>query len=163
MDTKTDGNFWRWVEVVGVIGVFGSLLFVGYEVRQSTQATRAATYHAIVEGNIEIQRALLDHPDLVDLNLRARAGSGSVTEAEWGRLMEMWLLTVRVWEDSYRQMLLKTVDEEVLQQWLSLDLPRTEGFTEFWVRRRIQVDPSFREYLEGRFPNLSVDPGGPAP
>ena len=40
----------RWTEVVGVVGVILSLVFVGVEISQNTQALRGATYQALAES-----------------------------------------------------------------------------------------------------------------
>ena len=54
----------RWTETIGVIGVIASLVFVGVEIRQNTQAVRGATYQSLTESSMELLFRISDDPAL---------------------------------------------------------------------------------------------------
>jgi hypothetical protein len=51
-------------EIISLIGVMGSLIFVGLEVRQGAIATRAANDTVIAEAFREINQIMASSPDL---------------------------------------------------------------------------------------------------
>ncbi len=53
------------VEIVGVIAVVASLIFVGYEIRQNTVAARAAAYQAIGVATAEAFDSLAHDKEMV--------------------------------------------------------------------------------------------------
>ena len=71
----------RVAEVVGALGVIGSLIFVGLEVRESSRATRAATDAEIAAQFVEINLAMYSSDHLaadkrLDSLLRSMNESG---------------------------------------------------------------------------------------
>jgi hypothetical protein len=52
----------RIAEFVGLVGVIGSLVFVGLEVRQSTLATKAATDASLADSFRELNLAITSSP-----------------------------------------------------------------------------------------------------
>jgi hypothetical protein len=58
---------------VASVGVIISLIFVGLEIRQNTEVTRAATQHAIYDAVQENSAATLANPALVEALTRAEA------------------------------------------------------------------------------------------
>ena len=63
----------RWTEAIGIIGVIASLIFVGIEIRQNTQAVRGATYQSLTESSMELLFRLAEDP------------AASVAIDAWGR------------------------------------------------------------------------------
>ena len=53
-------------EAVGVLGVIGSLVFVGLEVRESSRATRAATDAEIAGQFLELNTGIYSSPELME-------------------------------------------------------------------------------------------------
>lgn len=52
-------------DIVGVIVVIGSLIYVARELRQNTDMMRAESRNEIVHGHVQEILALLDHPDVM--------------------------------------------------------------------------------------------------
>jgi len=53
-DPRLDGSRIRtWTEAIGLIAVVASLVFVGLEIRQNAEATRAATAQSLNDGWLE--------------------------------------------------------------------------------------------------------------
>ena len=51
-------------EVIGLVGIVGSLVFVGLEVRQNSVATRASTNAAVADAFLELNLVLASSPEL---------------------------------------------------------------------------------------------------
>jgi hypothetical protein len=51
-------------ELVGVVAIIGSLLFVGLQMQQNTLATRAASHHATTDNLNQVNLAIAQNPEL---------------------------------------------------------------------------------------------------
>ncbi len=71
----------RIVEVIGIVGVMGSLIFVGVEIRQNSIATRAATDAAIADTFLQLSLAQATSPELAN-SFAAYAADPSSAPAE---------------------------------------------------------------------------------
>jgi len=63
------------VEIVGGVAVIVSLIFVGLEVRQNTEASQAATYQEMIRASNEYLLAIGTDPDLSLVMYRAATDS----------------------------------------------------------------------------------------
>ena len=73
----------RTLEVVGALGVIGSLVFVGLEVRESSRATRAATDAEIAAQFVQINIAMYASDQLAaDIGAAGEAGHPSLAPLE---------------------------------------------------------------------------------
>ena len=54
-------------EIVAVAGILLGLVFVGWEIRQNTAATRSATQQAVYEGGIQSNLNVMNNERLRDL------------------------------------------------------------------------------------------------
>ena len=54
-------------EFVGAILLFGSLVFVGLQIRQNTKATRAVSHHAITDALNQLNLSFAKDPAIVKL------------------------------------------------------------------------------------------------
>ncbi len=107
------------VEVAGVVGVIASLLFVGVQVRQSAQATRAATVLQLKENWLQLNLMQIENPEVIHAAFQqvktvgyANADSVSVLVVQATNRVLM-----HNWSNSYYQYRLGTLDDE---QWRPL-------------------------------------------
>ena len=107
----TDRKTWSWPELVGVLGVVGSLVFVGLEVRESSRATRAATDAEIATQFVDLNLAILSSPELTGAFDAAReVGHPSrATAGQQGLLLAFYRSLFHVWSNTHRQHLAGTV------------------------------------------------------
>jgi regulatory protein YycI of two-component signal transduction system YycFG len=64
-------------EIVSVIAVVISLIYVGKQVRQNTQAVKNNTLQNISENQISVHGLLAAHGELAEVVFRAATGTGS--------------------------------------------------------------------------------------
>jgi hypothetical protein len=58
-------------QLVGTLGVIGSLIFVGLQVRQNTKATRVQVQENMTSGYISVARVLIDHAEVFTRGIAA--------------------------------------------------------------------------------------------
>ena len=145
---------WKVVrEVGGFLGVAGSLLFVGLEVRQNTAATRGQTRQELATLNQEWLTLLAADSAFSELYFRAWDNDGEVAPHERDRVEFMMVLEMRRLENVFFQYSEGLVDESALNSYglQATDITRLR-FQEWWVTRgwRDAFHPDFVSFLEGR-------------
>ena len=112
MDKKTG------IEVVGAIGVIASLIFVGVQVRQSAEATRAATVLQLKENWSQFNLTMLENPEIVDALDNVLDDGFENAERRSQLIVEAWWRTMlHNWSNAYYQYRIGTLDPE---QWQAL-------------------------------------------
>lgn len=147
---------WVWketAEVLGVLGVIASMVFVGVEVRQNTYAVRGATVHAVSQQSLDLVLAGLESPELRDA--LAAAQEAQLT-AEQERLMAWFMAAkLRADENRFRQVELGILDESNFLQLSNHAAYRVQYFAEYWARSGGDYAVDFQELVEREFLPLS--------
>ena len=105
------------LELLGALGVIGSLVFVGLEVRESSRATRAATDAEIAAQFVEINTAMYGSDLLAaDWQAASEAGHPSLAPPESQfRLVAHARALFHVWSNAHRQHLNGAVNPLLFQ------------------------------------------------
>ena len=147
--SKSDRGISRWTEVIGVLGVITSLVFVGVEIAQNTRALRGATYQSVAESSMTLLFFVAEHPE-VGVHLDAW-GRGDQLEPEVVQRVEAMLMAyMRHLENAHYQMTQGTLEPEFLENWASQPTFSTPRFPEFWAARRAAFSQAFRDYFDER-------------
>ncbi len=136
---------WIWretAEVLGVIGVIATLIFVALEIRQNTSAVRSATVQAISEQSFDVNMRLAEEPDLLAL-MRKADNQEPLTDSERDRLFTLWNAILRLNQNRFQQFRLGVLDDTTL--------------FEVGGRNRSYQGSSFAEYWEATKQNHSVE------
>ena len=103
------------VEVVGAASVVASLVFVGLQVRQSAEATRAATVLQLKENWVQLNLTLMENPEVGDaLVLVAEEGLNNVDPRSHMLVTVWWRALMNNWSNAYFQYRIRTLNDE---QW----------------------------------------------
>lgn len=152
-------------EAIAALGVIGSLIFVGLEVRQNTAATEGATLQAISDTHTML---LLEGDDqLVDLLFRVLvdgSDGSDFTAEETLRLYRYYLAFLSHLENTYMQFEAGVVDEIVFESygWRNR-LWQTRHFREGADRiLDVAVGPAFAEFFRSRTADRPLFPTAPA-
>jgi hypothetical protein len=151
------------IEVVGFIGVIGSLMFVGVQIRQNTIASRASAYQQMGAAVAEIWFNTAQDPARALMTMRFfEEANAKFTPAEEAVLINQSIAALRQHETTWRQIKLGLLDPDALDAfgW------NAEGSTAFsinlrrlWPRIAPHMSPDFRTYLEETlFPKLTPSP-----
>ena len=137
----------KWTDVVGVLGIVLSLIFVGYEVRQNTKVARAEAYRAFV-GEVNDWYALASEPEFNDLFERLnQEGLGSLTGPERNPLFLNTMIIFRVYEGLHKEVGEGVLDESALML-LSRSAWDWSWMQELWPEISRNLTPDFVSYAE---------------
>lgn len=141
-------------ETVGFIGVVGSLVFVGMQIRQGTAVARGQARQDLAALNQEW--LILLSTDSVFNRAFTKAWieeSDSLTPYEESVAVWSMRLNVRRLENAYFQFAEGLVDESALDSYgfQATVTFRSTKFRAFWVDERNAYDPDFVRYFEERF------------
>jgi hypothetical protein len=139
---------------LSALGVILSLVFVGFEVRQNTMATRGATMQAMSDAQSGLMANLALDEGLVELIARVFEDSTreDFTTAEYIQLNILMQAVVRQLENTYIQHREGLVSEVVFETYGWRDpIYGTPFFAEWWDNLAEQwLSQDFREYFESK-------------
>lgn len=145
----------NWVELIGVVGVVASLVFVGLEVRQNTAAVRGATYQAFADSSLQQVLWFADNERLLGFWVRIRddgALAEDFTEEENLLIGANYVMTIRRIENIYVQVREGLVEAEAALRFRpSANYFDTPYFRQFWTDWKPQLEAEFVAYFESEF------------
>jgi len=147
-----DGRFKGATELIGVVAVVASLVFVGLEVRQNSAAVRGATQQQLAAGAREVNALVVGDPTLAELHARSSdlADWSSLSPAEQTRLGMWFVALFRVHEDAYYQRMAGNLDPLLWTGWqrsLSMTLARPNS-RYFWSTSAGSFNDDFRALVD---------------
>lgn len=139
------------LQIVGSIGVIGSLIFVGLQVRQNTKATRVQVQENMTSCYISVAQVLIDNAEVFTRGIAAtRESFASFSDADkmiyFGAIFSMF----KHFENIHSQRERGFIDQESWAAWrehilMSFNQP---GVKMWWELRRGSFNPQFRTFLE---------------
>ena len=160
MGQWTEIRTFNLIEVLGLVAVAVSLVFVGLEIRQNTIASRAAAYQEHGSHLANNWLTLAQDPELVRIYIANEDNWDELTEVEKAQLTYAYIAILR----SYETILLQ-VEEGLLDQDAMDRLGWGEAFKPgyqvqmLWPNIAVYLNPDIREHLEAKFPYLLDRPG----
>ena len=147
---------WIWkesAEVLGILGVTASLIFVGVEIRQNTNAVRGATLQAVSQQSMDLVMAGVDNPELRSAVSAARENTLSPEQKD----LLNWFLAakLRADENRFRQFKLGILDASTFHQLSHHGAYRLPYFAEYWALRGDTFAADFQELVIREFLPLS--------
>ena len=137
-------------EVVSAIAVVLSLIFVGLQVKQNSDAQTQAGTQAMITGYNDGIRSLSTDRELVCIYLRGMKDYTSLTGAEQVRFSSFFLSMFNVQQQVYRLRLEGAIDDEIgrgLDAQLK-DVARRPGVRQWFETRAHWYGDDFRAYIE---------------
>lgn len=146
-------------EIVAVLGIALSLIFVGFELRQNTIAARSAAFQEIGIATAQgwLERSL--NRELSDIFLKANSAPRAYYELDNSdrALVGAWLLSyIRLSETIYLQIEQGLLDEQAFDTLGYGDATFGNIVVQAaWPNMRPLITPGFAAYVEVKYPNLS--------
>jgi hypothetical protein len=136
--------------ILAAIGVMGSLVFVGLQVRQSNRQMREAAIRHHVDRIAGIGLALSESADLADLWVRGLKDLDALTPPERARFINYFTYALRIWEQLHLQNLTGVMDRELWDANVKIlaDIRNTPGTMAAWKIRRHIFTPRFQAFYE---------------
>jgi hypothetical protein len=140
------------IEVVGFIGVIGSLLFVGIQIRQNTIASRASAYQQMGAAVADIWFGTAQDPARAAMTMRFfEEPNAKFTPTEEAVLINQSIAAYRQHETTWRQVKLGLLDPAALEAfgWNAEGTSASTINTSLlWPRMAPHMSPDFRAYVE---------------
>lgn len=136
-------------QIVAVVGIFASLVFVGLQIRQNTRATRAASHNAVSDSLNEINRMFAENADLTKIWLAGMADRKSLTPEERWRFDATARAYMHVCETMYIQAGLGAGDKSVMhaeEEGIRVVFG-APGIREWWSENPYGFCNEFRTYV----------------
>ena len=147
-------------QIVAVVGIFASLIFVGLQIRQNTKAIKATSHHAVTDSFNAINTLILSDPKVARIWRLALAGSEEFNEDERISANFMFLANMRIFETLYYQYKNGTLDKKLLDAELkTLKWSVTHpGVQAWWVANPISLSAEFRAFIDGLLRDAQAAP-----
>lgn len=144
---------WIWKETAEVLGVLASMIFVGVEIRQNTNAVHGATLQAVSQQSLDLVMAGLDNPKL--RSAFAAANSGRLSPEQ--RDLMVWFLSakLRADENRFRQVELGILGPSFILQLSNHAAYRSPHFAEYWARSGKNYAADFQDFVTREYLPLS--------
>ena len=141
-------NLKDFVEIIGVVAIVVSLVFVGLEVRQNTNAVKSTVVQAVAQQSYDSIVLIIENDNL---RMAQWAVQGAPPDEQRQLLSLYYSALIRIQLNRYMQAQLGVIDlDTVLNLGGSSGIYDHRSFREWWSLRRENFDPEFIAYMENR-------------
>jgi len=146
-------------ELVGGVAIIVSLIYVGLQIRQGTQASRAATLQSFSAQYADLIMQIT-REDFRDIFWRGVGGLENLQKSEIAAFMAFLASIMRTFESFFFQKKEGLFDDRLFDAWMvqCIDLFGGKGGREYWELRKHQFSTEFVEYLDQQFANATPNP-----
>ena len=136
-------------EVVGVLGLIASLIFVGFQMKQTAKAIHVSSNHAIQEAFKDFGMRVVESEDLASIQLRGLSEPGALSGLEAYRFAVMMQSLIQFYANAYYQHSVGALDRTT---WQSIDAQlgnglKSPGAQAYWKRSGSNYPEDFENYL----------------
>ncbi len=107
----------RLFEIIGILAVVVSLVFVTIELRNNTNAINSQTNQGLAELHSDLMIATMENPELADLWVRGNGDPESLTEVELFRYRRIKDNLFNMWEQAFSSYTNGTLTDELWRGW----------------------------------------------
>ncbi len=150
METWSLEQFSNWAEIIGVILVILSLIYVGREVGQNTATMQVSAAQTFVDSYNTFTSQLTLAPDLADIWYRGLEDFSSFTGSERVKFSAGCGQLMRIYESGYLQCRKGALDEQLWAAFAVslMDLMASPGARAWWKTRQHWYSQDFQELVE---------------
>jgi len=162
METLTLEQAYYIAEIIGVLSIVISLVYVAMQIRQNTMAIRSDTAQSVHDTWGNVYGRLSANGELTQLILKGNTGLDSLTDGEKGQYVSFWMQTILSWQNAYYQFTSGTFEGKLwhtMERTLISALLSAPGFREFWEIRKVLFDDDFKKYIDDQVSTRPITPG----
>ena len=140
----------RYAEIISAAAVVVSLIFVGFEIRQSNNL---ATSEAVLSLNSEINEAnhlVVANADLAELFAKALGGDETLSAAELMRLESFGKSRMNTWEAAWIAHNREFVDDSSFDAYMRAACGDVRPMREMWDSWKTGFNPGFVRFIDER-------------
>ena len=138
------------LEFIGILGIIGSVVFVGIEVRQNSSIARAASYQSYIYGFTQLNLAQVTDDELNSLMVRIEKGASTsdLTPEQRRKIVFFYITLLRQWEGLYRSVNEGILPDEMLTIVGAGHLLSYPAFIEVWPEVRPLFTEDFARFVD---------------
>ena len=146
-------------EALGLIVVVGSLVFVGFQIRQNAQATRAASMNTIMDSWGDMYMRVSESDKLAEIVWNGTQDPNAVSGVERFRFSIAVTSFLHSWHNTYYQWKIGTYDSEAWSAQVTalINFFSLPGIRATWNDRRNMFPQDFQMYVETEIISKSGD------
>jgi hypothetical protein len=136
-------------QTLGSAAVVASLIFVGFQIRQNTKATRAASHHAVSEALNRVNLLWARNSEMTRIWLSGMSDRRGLTAEDRWRFDSTVRAYLHVCETMYMQADLGIGDLGIVaaEENGIKTVFSSEGVREWWAENPFGFSPEFRDYV----------------
>ena len=136
-------------EIVGVIVIVATLVYLAIQTRQNTHALRSASRQATMETDIALLMKIADEPQ-ISINLRADSES-DLTEADAAQVEAFVISLLRCREYAWFQYQEGVLDKDTWTSYAStlVRIVSAGPARNIWDRFKLELNPEFVSHVNG--------------
>jgi hypothetical protein len=140
-------------DIIGVLLVVASLVYVAQQLRQNTDMMRVSASDARVQRDFDIVSNLIDSRDLAEIWVKGGSQFETLDEVDKQRAMFFEYRAILTWHHvfSLRQKNLYSDEDWRWNEWVIQNLGRREAVRAAWQVFGGAYEKPFRDYVEGQF------------
>jgi hypothetical protein len=147
-------------EIVGVLLVVASLLYVAKQLRQTSDMMRVTASNERVQREYEILNSLIENREVAEYWLKGDSDFSSLDEVDRQRLIFFERRAIVLWHHifSLRQQGLYPDSDWHWNEWIIQNIGRRQAVRETWSTFRDSYEKPFRDYVEQQFAMADESP-----
>ena len=137
-------------EIIGVIAVVTSLIYLAIQLRQNTKSIRLSTLHDISSLYVSVMTMHSHDQEASDLWYKGLNDYDNLSQGERTRFIIFIGATMRILNEQFYQWQEGALDKQI---WEGMkrpidDIAKHSGFKAYWEIRRHHFSESFQAYME---------------
>ncbi len=137
-------------EIIGMVIVIVSLIYLNIQVRQNTTMLRSTAIQGATDQVVEMYDSLIASEAMTDIFMRGLPDPDSLTGVETGRFFAWWMRAMFIMQNWYFQTQQGLVENGTFSSMCKLftDMSETAGLMQFWGARKHAFDPGFVKFMD---------------
>jgi len=137
-------------DAAAAFGVIGSLVFVGFQVRQNSEGLHIAAVQSLMSTYQDLFVSLIDSKDFAEISHQAFRDPESLEDASLMRFYAYGSKMFRVYQGMHWQWRRGAIDDGLFNSLTTFleDIALAPGWQHFWRERRHQYDPDFQKFVD---------------
>ena len=162
MESLTLEQAYYIAEIIGVLSIVMSLVYVARQIRQNTIAIRSDTAQSVHDAWGDVYGRISESSELSHIMMKGNPGIDELSESEQAQYMSFWMHTMLTWQNAYYQFKTGTLEDRLwhtMEKTMLNALLSCPGMREFWKARELLFDDDYREYVDRELSTRSIIPG----
>ena len=140
-----------WSQIIGVAGGLATLIFVGFQIRENSNAVRAATAQAVHDNYASWYLALASNESALATSAKGFADLDSLTPTEKMQFVCTFMAFLSHSQNAFHQWHEGHLSDGLWAGWeaLLMNLVHTPGGARFWAERGYVFGQGFQDHVAG--------------